>query len=244
MPDHPRDSPTLEEAALMMPGLVHEMRQPVMGIQAGLRLLADALGEPLTRLDDWQLVVSQVARLEEIFGAYRQLIEQIPADAHPFEAAPVVLRATELLRFRTRKLGERFAVVTPHDVPATLGTPTALLHAVTNLLMNALDAVDGAADRARVEVRLLSTPGAAAVEVRVSDNGCGVPAALRERIFEPLFTTKPPGAGSGLGLHTARRMLRPFGGTVLLLADGAPLRRPWATTEFSIELPIASAEAT
>ncbi len=226
-----------------MPGLVHEMRQPVMGIKAGLQLLASVLRERLTQLDDWQLVLSQVARLEEIFGAYQQLMEEVSPDAHPFEAAPVVLRAVDLLRFRTKKLGTRFAVVTPHDLPAALGTPSALLHAVTNLVMNALDAVEGAADRARVEVRLLTCPGVPTLQLRVSDNGCGVPPALRERIFEPLFTTKPPGAGTGLGLHTARRMLRPFGGVVHLLADDAPLRQPWATTEFSVELPAAPEEA-
>ncbi len=148
MPDRPPiGSAALDEAALLMPGLVHEMRQPVMGIKAGLQLLASVLRERLTGLDDWQLVLSQVARLEEIFDAYQQFMEEAPPDARPFEAAPVVLRAVDLLRFRTKKLGARFAVVTPHDLPAALGTPSALLHAVTNLVMNALDAVDGAAGR-------------------------------------------------------------------------------------------------
>lgn len=245
MPDRPPiGSAALDEAALLMPGLVHEMRQPVMGIKAGLQLLASVLRERLTQLDDWQLVLSQVARLEEIFDAYQQLMEEASPEARPFQAAPVVLRAVDLLRFRTRKLGARFAVVTPHDLPAALGTPSALLHAVTNLVMNALDAVENTADRARVEVRLLTPPDLPGrLQLRVSDNGYGVPPALRERIFEPLFTTKPPGAGTGLGLHTARRLLRPFGGVVQLLADDAPLRQPWATTEFSVELPAAPEEA-
>ena len=234
-------SPVLEEAALLMPGLVHEMRQPVMGIKAGLQLLARALGERLTGLDDWHLVVSQVARLEEIFDAYQQFTQEVPADTRPFDASPVVLRAVDLLRFRTKKLGARFAVVAPGGLPAALGTPSVLLHALTNILMNALDAVEGAADRARVEVRLLTATGAPGrLQVRVSDNGCGIPSALRERIFEPLFTTKPPGSGTGLGLHTARRLLHPTGGVVQLLGEDAPLRQPWATTEFSIELPVAS----
>lgn len=229
-----------DEAALLTPGLVHEMRQPVMGIKAGLRLLARALGERLTALDDWQLVLGQVARLEEIFDAYQQFMAAAQPDARPFEATPVVHRAADLLRFRTRKLGTRFAVIAQRDLPAARGTPTALLHAVTNLLMNALDAVEAAGDCARVEVRLLTSPDAPGrLQLRVSDSGCGVPPELRERIFEPLFTTKPPGAGTGLGLHTARRMLRPFGGVVRLLDDDAALRQPWAATEFSIELPIA-----
>lgn len=245
MPDRPpTGSSHPDEAALFTPGLVHEMRQPVMGIKAGLQLLARAMGEGLTGLDDWHLVVSQVARLEEIFDAYQQFMEQTQQDARPFEAAPVVLRAVDLLRFRTKKLGTRFAVVAGRDLPVALGAPSALLHAVTNLVINALDAVEGAGDRARIEVRLLTSADAPGrLQLRVSDSGCGIPPSLRERIFEPLFTTKPPGSGTGLGLHTACRMLRPFGGVVQLLADDAPLRQPWATTEFSIELPIASEEA-
>jgi signal transduction histidine kinase len=241
MPDRlPTRSQVLDEAALLMPGLVHEMRQPVMGIKAGLQLLARELGECLTQLDDWRLVLSQVARLEEMFDACQQFTQEVPAAARPLDVVPVVLRAVDLLRFRTKKLGTRFEVIAPGDLPAVLGTPTALLHAVTNVLMNALDAVESAADRARVEVRLLMVPGAPGwLQVRVSDNGYGIPAGLRERIFEPLFTTKPPGAGTGLGLHTARRLLHPMGGVVQLLADDAPLRRPWAVTEFSIELPVA-----
>jgi signal transduction histidine kinase len=242
MADRPHTRlPVLDEATLLMPGLVHEMRQPVMGMKAGLQLLARELGERLTGLDDWHLVVSQLARLEEMFDACQLFTQEVPTDARPFEIAPVLLRAVDLLRFRTKKLGKRFAVIAPSDLPVALGTPSALLHALTNLLVNALDAVESAADGARVEVRLLPPGGAPGrLQVRVSDNGCGVPAALRERLFQPLFTTKPIGAGTGLGLHTARRLLHTMGARVELLADDAPLRQQWAVTEFCIELPVAT----
>jgi C4-dicarboxylate-specific signal transduction histidine kinase len=245
MPDRPPPSCSArDEAVLLIPGLVHEMRQPVMGIKAALHLLARELGERLTRLDDWHLAVSQVARLEEIFDSCQQFMQEAPSEARPFEAGPVVLRALTLLGFRTRRLGARFVVAIPRELPAVLGAPSALLHALTNVVANALDAVEDQAERARVEVRLLTSADAPGrLQVRVSDSGCGVPAPLRERIFEALFTTKPTGKGTGLGLYTARRLLRPFGGVVQLLADDAPSRQPWAATEFSIELPIAPREA-
>jgi C4-dicarboxylate-specific signal transduction histidine kinase len=240
----PNGCSALDEAALLLPGLVHEMRQPVMGIRAALQLLSRALGESLTRLDDWHLAVGQVARLEEILDTCQEFMESAPQDARPFEAAPVVLRAATLLHFRTTRLGSRFSVVIPRELPPVLGAPSALLHALTNLLVNAFDAVEATAGRGRVEVRLLTSADAPGrVQLRVADSGCGVPGTLRERIFDPLFTTKPPGQGTGLGLYNARRMLRPFGGVVRLLRDDAPSRQPWAVTEFSLDLAVAPPES-
>jgi signal transduction histidine kinase len=246
MSDCPLDRcSALDEAALLIPGLVHELRQPVMGLKAALQLLGRTVGTPLTELDDWHLAVSELARLEEVLDTFRTLMHAVPLEALPFEPAPVVLRAVNLLRLRTRALGPRFAVVVPDDPPVALGAPSALLHAITNVLANALDAVQGAGEGARVEVRLLASPATPGrLQLRVSDSGCGIPAAVRERIFEPLFTTKRPGSGTGLGLYTARRMLAACGGALQLLANGAPLRQPWAVTEFSIELPLATRGST
>jgi signal transduction histidine kinase len=236
----PSGCSVLDEAALLMPGLVHELRQPVMGLKAAVHLLGRSVGTPLTKLDEWHLVVSELARLEAVLETFRTLMHAVPLDAVPFEPAPVVLRAAHLLRDRTGALGPRFAVAIPRHPPVALGAPSALLHALTNVLVNALDAVEDAGDGARVEARLLASAGAPGrLELRVSDSGCGIAPAARKRIFEPLFTTKRPGRGTGLGLYTSRRMLAACGGALQLLGDGAPLRQPWAVTEFSIELPLA-----
>jgi signal transduction histidine kinase len=73
----------------------------------------------------------------------------------------------------------------------------------TNLLVNAIDALG---DRGRIEIATAPC-GDRGVEVRIADDGPGIPPDVQRRIFEPFFTTKPVGMGTGLGLDTARRIV-------------------------------------
>ncbi len=73
----------------------------------------------------------------------------------------------------------------------------------TNLLVNAIDALG---DRGRIEIAT-DAWGDRGVEVRIADDGPGIPPDVQRRIFEPFFTTKPVGMGTGLGLDTARRIV-------------------------------------
>jgi signal transduction histidine kinase len=235
----PEAQARLANAALLVPGLVHEARHPLTGMHAGLELLAQSLGPALTGREEWLLVVDQLARLEEIFRTYQEFIAPDERPAFAFAVEPVVRRATELLRFRTRRLGPRFAVVVERGVPPAVGAPRSLLHATTNLLLNALDAAEEEGPCARVEVRVRSAAGHP--QVRIADSGSGIAAAARERIFEPMFTTK--GAhGTGLGLHVARRMVEASGGAVRLAGDTDPDRAPWSRTEFVVDLGRAEVE--
>jgi signal transduction histidine kinase len=97
--------------------------------------------------------------------------------------------------------------------------------------MNALDAVEEAGG-GRVAVRLLGSPA----EIRISDEGAGISTQAAARLFQPRFTTKPEGKGSGLGLHIARQAMQRSGGDVRLVDAADPRRLPWARTEFSISL--------
>ena len=60
------DRQRLEQAELFAPGLIHEMRHPLMGIKAGLQLIGRQLGEATTNQPEWTIVLSQLARLEEL----------------------------------------------------------------------------------------------------------------------------------------------------------------------------------
>src|SRR6185436_11877458 len=90
-----------------------------------------------------------------------------------------------------------------------------LQQVIVNLVTNALDAVTGNADP-RVLVRVYETAGEARVSVR--DNGPGIPAALRDRVFEPFFSTKGT-KGTGLGLAISRQAVASMGGALTLSSE-------------------------
>jgi len=225
----PMDADELhKEAELLGPGLIHEMRHPLMGIKAGLELLARKTG--VGQSDEFRLMAQQVSRLEEMFRSWQDLFTPQRLPPALFAVEPVVQRSIDLLAYRLRKLGGRF-VFQPAGPTYGHGSTHAVLHAVTNLLVNAADAVE---DGGRVQVRVLG--GEAGPEVRVSDDGAGIAAEDLPRLFSPRFTTKLEGRGSGLGLHVARTVMERTGGGVQLVPAADGQRLPWARTEFSVRI--------
>ena len=223
------------DADLLAPSLLHELRQPLTGADAAATLLERARPD-LRPIEDWRLLRAQLARLGEIVNEYESLFRLGDAAPQRFAVGSVVARAVDLLAHRVRPLARRFALERRDGEREGWGAPGALVHAATNLVSNALEAVEGRGDGARVLVRVL---GAAAgrVEVRVSDEGVGIAPENRQRIFEPRFTTKAGARGTGLGLHVARRLMNRYGGEVFLVADDDPERVPWAVTELCISVP-------
>jgi signal transduction histidine kinase len=235
-------APLVLDAELLAPALLHELRQPLTGLDAAATLLERAVGPLLAGREEWQLLRQQLARLAEVMTGYDELFHAGEGREATFEVGPAVSRAVQLLAHRVRPLARRFALV-PAEAPLHgFGSPAALVHAATNVLGNALDAVEVAGRDARVEVRVLAGDGGDGAQVRVSDEGAGIPAEVRPRLFEPRFSTKPPERGSGLGLHLSRRLMARFGGEVFLVDEADPRRLPWAVTEFCIRLPASPAE--
>jgi signal transduction histidine kinase len=230
-----RKEPAPADTDLLAPSLLHELRQPLTGADAAAVLLERALPD-LRRADDWRLLRAQLARIGEILNEYEELLRPGKAEPTPFAVGPVVSRAVDLLAHRVRPLARRFGLERHDGGRRAWGDPGALVHAATNLLANALEAVEGSGDGARVLVRVLPS-GRGGVEVRVSDEGVGIAPEHRARVFEPRFTTKGENRGSGLGLHVARQLMNRYGGEVFLVRDDDPDRAPWAVTEFCIAVP-------
>lgn len=112
------------------------------------------------------------------------------------------------------------------DLPMIWGYPDELNQVWTNLIHNALQAMDNHG-RLTLEV----APRGRGICVKIIDSGCGIPQEIQSRIFQPFFTTKPPGEGSGLGLDIAKKIIEKHQGTIGFES------KPGKTT-FSVCLPV------
>ncbi|HVS19710.1 MAG TPA: HAMP domain-containing sensor histidine kinase, partial [Planctomycetota bacterium] len=117
-----------------------------------------------------------------------------------------------------------------HGLPHVLGDPVALRRVLDNLVVNAVESVEGTAGRVVVSTRLLEG-GPARVRVVVADSGRGMTPEERARIFDDFYTTKP--RGTGLGLSIVRRLVNDLGGRIEVEST------PGEGTRFTVELPAA-----
>jgi PAS domain S-box-containing protein len=118
------------------------------------------------------------------------------------------------------------------DTSPIRGNQARLVQVILNLVVNAMQALpEGVPSANRIAIRTRNEGDQVLVEVE--DSGVGIPAELRERIFEPFVSTKGIGEGTGLGLFVSRNIVRDFGGEISLEKPGSPVPsaarccRPW-----------------
>jgi two-component system NtrC family sensor kinase len=170
-------------------------------------------------LEVMRTCADQVALLSRQLLGFKRTGE---LERHVIPFGTVVARALALVQPVLREV--TFRDETTYQGPVWCAG-SLVIQVLANLLENGAHAAG-----VRGWVRLASRIDRGMLVVEVSDSGPGVPHELRERIFEPFFTTKPPGAGTGLGLTTAREIIARHGGT-LDVRDGA------AGSFFHIEIP-------
>ncbi len=217
--------------------IVHEASNPLAGARAGLQLametIARAADLPAERrtelLEELGLVIHDIDRAVEILRAVQDRARGAFARYERFDAVRVVRSclALESLLLRDRGLALRFE--TPMDSVYLRGDPNELFDLLVNLIRNAADASAGRPGP--VEVRFDQEGDRLRLSVR--DYGIGIPDEHLGRIFEPGFTTKEFGKGTGMGLARVREVAQQkFGGDVVV--ESAVGRG----TTFLVRLPI------
>ncbi|SDW93986.1 sensor histidine kinase [Roseicitreum antarcticum] len=218
----------------MSAALSHEFNQPLAATRnyaENAQLLLDR-GRVADARENVGRIVSLVDRMTRISRHLRNFARKPNAKLTEVELAPVIHAMQEIMAWRFEATGAELKLdLGPAPVRVVAG-PVRLQQVLVNLVSNALDASEGAADRSlhlRAEVK------GDMVRLILRDHGPGVSPGLGERIFDPFFSTKGVGKGLGLGLSISYNIMRDFGG-------GLSVRNhPGGGAEFTLTLRAASA---
>lgn len=234
----------LESATTDLVGLIGAYRAALDG--AGLpndarRALADAesrIDLPFLRRECADAAAQARAGIEtvsRIVAAIKTFASPGAPDAGPTDVNALIRDTVLLSRTRWKPVAEIDLDLDP-TLPLILAHADQLGQALLNILVNAVQAIVDAGRPGRIDIRTRDRGSHA--EIRIEDNGVGIPEARIGRIFDPFYTTRAPGGGSGQGLAIAQAIVaRGHGGAI------ACESAPGAFTRFTVTLPYRSADA-
>ena len=198
-------------------GVGHEINNPLAFVKSNLKYLAEELSnEEFDRAELTSVMTETqigIERITRIVADLKTLSRESRDVAEPLDIRALV---AEAVRVGSVRLDAVATVEVDVQNPArpVVGNSGRVVQVLLNLLVNAADALADRASARKVKISSESSDGRYCVHV--DDNGSGVAEDLRERIFEPFFTCKPVGGGTGLGLAVSRSYLEQFGGGLTL----------------------------
>jgi PAS domain S-box-containing protein len=216
-------------------GVAHEINNPLTYLLLNVDLASRQLGQPdgdpaaaLDHLREVREAAERVARIVRDLRSFSRATEEAP---RPTDLRLAVRAALRIVGNELRHRAE--VELDLREVPPIQADEGRLIQIVVNLVANAAQALSQAPDRRRLIRVTTRTDERGGALLEVMDTGCGIPADQLEHIFEPFYTTKPIGLGTGLGLSVVHGIVTALGGAIevdTVAGEG---------TTFRIELPAA-----
>ncbi len=220
----------------LLAGVAHELNNPLSVVVARAVLLEEQ-GDPATQAAALKIRTA-AERCARIVRTFLAMARQQQPERGPVAMNEVVSAALDIAGYAVRASNIEVALDLSADIPLVLADADQLHQVLLNLIINAQQSLQDqpAPRRIRVASRFDSLSGM--LRITVADNGPGVPAHLRARVFEPYFTTKPTGIGTGVGLAVSLGIVEAHGGTLTVdcPSEGGAV--------FTIALPVGDVDAT
>jgi two-component system, NtrC family, sensor kinase len=206
----------LRAVGTLTAGVAHELNNPLNNIM----LTAVSLQEDYATLSDDQRL-DMVQDLLEQAERSRRIVQNLLDFARESEKTSEQLRlrdlvesAIKLAHTRVTLRKARVEIRFPENLPPTHGDRQQLIQVFLNLILNALDAMDGIDRPGFIEISAQRSDELGMVALHFRDNGKGIPEHILRSVFDPFFTTKRTGEGTGLGLSVSLGIVRNHGGDI------------------------------
>ena len=218
----------------MIGGFAHELNNPLTSILGVAELLQDdETSEPVRK--QLGMLQQQARRAADIVQNLMYFSRPPASGRSRINLSELMQRTLALHSYSLRKNNITVDFLPEVALPWVNGDPHQLMQVFLNLILNAEQAIREQRDRGTLRVRLTSDENS--VIAIFQDDGGGIPAQILPSIFDPFYTTRRPGRGTGLGLSVSRAILREHGGNVEAAAA------PGGGAVFTVTLPIASPAA-
>ena len=199
--------------------IAHEIKNPLTPIQLSAqrlrrRLARDPGQDQRLVIECTETIIQEVDGLKRLVDEFSRFARMPALAPRPTDIRPVVEAVASLYRESHPAL--RLTTRYPESLPLLEVDPDHIKRAVLNLVDNAVEAVGGAGN---VDVEVVNTPDGGSVQLIVNDDGPGISAADKEKLFLPYFSTKTN--GMGLGLPIVHEIVLEHGGTIRM-EDNAP----------------------
>jgi PAS domain S-box-containing protein len=219
----------------LLAGVAHELNNPLSVVVARAVLLEERGDAPTqTAAKKIRVAAERCARIVRTFLA---MARQQRPERGPVAMNDVIAEALDLAGYAIRTSSIEVTLDLGEDMPPIEADADQLHQVLLNLVINAQQSLQDRPAPRRISIASRFDAAADTVRVSVADNGPGIPAHLRARVFEPYFTTKPTGMGTGVGLAVSLGIVEAHGGTLTVDCpeEGGAV--------FAFTLPVGAAEA-
>ena len=225
-------SEKLNALGSLLAGVSHELNNPLSVVVGRAIMLEEETADPAlkTKLSKIRQAAERCARIVKTFLS---IARQQPPERKPVSVNALIEAAVELTAYSLRTADIGTVLDLDPLLPELSADADQLTQVFTNLIVNAQQALLEIDPPRYLEITSSFARDEQRVRVEFADNGPGVPEAIRSRIFEPFYTSKPVGMGTGIGLSFSYGVIASHGGQIILEPSGAGGAR------FVVSLPLA-----